>query len=164
MGVFFFGFITLCFLAKKYKINLLKLLDLIVIPLSFALSLGRFGNFINQELVGITTTSKLGVIFPQVDLEKRFPYQIFASLKNFLVFQGLLYLKFYKDLKTGILTSIFLMGYGFGRFFLDFLRFEENFIFNLFQIGQWFSLLLGILGIILFVAINHFKNNKNKIK
>ena len=163
-GGIFFGFITLCFLAKKYKINLLKLLDLIVIPLSFALSLGRFGNFINQELVGITTTSKLGVIFPQVDLEKRFPYQIFASLKNFLVFQGLLYLKFYKDLKTGILTSIFLMGYGFGRFFLDFLRFEENFIFNLFQIGQWFSLLLGILGIILFVAINHFKNNKNKIK
>ena len=163
-GALFFGFLTTFFLAKKYKINLLNLLDLIVIPLSFALSLGRFGNFINQELVGITTKSQLGVVFPQVDLEKRFPYQIFASLKNFLVFQTLIYLKFFKELKSGILTSFFLIGYGFGRFFLDFLRFEENFIFNLFQIGQWFSLFLGIFGIILFIFIKHFKHNKNKVK
>ena len=146
------GVMSCFFFSKKYKVPFLKLTDLFSIPIVLCVSFGRFGNYINQELVGIVTTSFIGITFPLFDGEKRFPYQLFASLKNLIVFQILLFLKAFNFVKTkGDITYIFLILFCFGRFFLDFLRYEPSAIVFGLNLGQWFCLIAGSLALIFFI-------------
>ena len=144
------GVFSLWFFSKKYGVSFLKLTDLFCIPIALSVSFGRFGNYINQELVGIVTTSSFGVVFPLFDNQRRLPYQIFASLKNLLVFQILLFCKAFNFVReSGYLTYLFLVLFCFGRFFLDFIRYEPSAIVFGLNIGQWFSLIVGVLALIL---------------
>lgn len=149
-GGIFFGFLTLYYYSKKYKVDVLKLTDVFVIPASLFLAFGRLANFINQELVGVVTSSKLGVVFPMVDDKVRYPTQLFESVKNMVVFQVLFYLDNFKKLKSGMITAWFLILYSFGRFFIDFLRTADVNL-GIISMGQLLSLVSGVVGVWLFV-------------
>jgi len=156
-GGIFFAAITLYYFSKKYKIKYYTLTDIYVLPTSLGLAFGRLANFVNQELVGIPTQSKLGVVFDKYDTINRHPVQIYESLKNMLTFQVLFYLEEFKSLKSGYLTAIFLILYNWGRFFTDFLRVHDVTI-GLFSMGQILCIIYGIWGIVMFYLIN--KKNK----
>ena len=51
-GALLFAFLLLLFMSKKRDISLLKALDYISPPLVLAQSIGRWGNFFNQEAYG----------------------------------------------------------------------------------------------------------------
>lgn len=147
-----FGVATLYYYARKYKLNVLKIIDLFVIPTSLALAFGRLANFVNQELVGKVTTSNLGIVFPRVDDSLRWPTQIFESAKNFVLFQ-FLYSKFiFSTYKPGILTAWFFILYNIPRFIIDFLR-EPELSLGLISMGQLLSLIYGIFGIVLYIKL-----------
>jgi phosphatidylglycerol:prolipoprotein diacylglycerol transferase len=55
------------------KKNVFDLMDLAAIPTAVALGLGRWGNFVNQELWGRPTDAPWGVIFPSIPKSKLFP-------------------------------------------------------------------------------------------
>lgn len=148
-GGFTFGFLTLWYFSRKYKVNLFKLTDLFCVPAALALAFGRLANFINQELVGIPTTSRIGVVFPLYDDKVRWPTQIFESIKNMLVFQVLFYVDMFKQLKPGFITAYFLILYNVGRFFIDFLRVHDV-SFGFISMGQSLCLIYGFLGFYLF--------------
>lgn len=147
------GFLALYYQTKKHNLNLLKLTDIIVIPLSLFLAFGRLANFINQELIGTPTNSNLGIIFSKHDQLTRWPYQIFASIKNILLFQILYYMQEFKKPKTGIITAWFLILYSFPRFLLDFLR-EPTLTLGIISMGQLLSLIYGTIGIYLLLKLN----------
>ena len=149
------GFLlSLYWSSKQYKIPFFKLTDIFLLPVAFTLALGRIANFINQELIGRITTSKIGIIFQNYDSETRHPYQIYASIKNIIVFEILLYLYYFKKLKPGILTAMFLILYNLGRFFLDFFR-EPTIEIGFISMGQIWCIIGTILGIILlYIAKN----------
>lgn len=147
------GILTLLYFSKKYKITFLKLTDIFVVPLSLALAFGRLANFINQELVGTPTNSSLGIIFPNYDNIKRWPYQIFASAQNIITFQILYYLQEFKKLKTGTITALFFILYNLGRFLIDFMR-EPTIDLGIISMGQLLSLIYAAAGIILYIKIN----------
>src|SRR5690606_5662630 len=107
-GGIFFGFLAVLYFAKKEKIDFLRITDLFSVPLALGLAFGRLANFVNQELVGRVTDSRVGVVFPLYDEQMRWPYQIFAGLKNLFVFNVLLFLQFFSKQKTGFLTGWFL--------------------------------------------------------
>lgn len=151
-GGLFFGFLTLFFFSRKYNFDFLKVADIFCIPLSLFLAFGRLANFVNQELVGIKTNSCFGVVFFKYDNFKRFPTQIFESFKNFFVFEFLYFLYVFKKLRSGFLTSIFLILYNFLRFFIDFLR-EPTFSLGLISMGQFLCLIFGFFGVFLLVKI-----------
>ena len=140
------------YFSKKYKFSFFKLTDLFAIAGFFCFSIGRIANFINQELVGTITTSKIGVVFPLYDNNIRWPTQLFESIKNMIGFQISLYLYYIKNVKPGIITSLFLIIYNFGRFFIDFLRIHENSV-GIFSMGQFLCLIFGFLGIIMIFYI-----------
>ena len=148
-GGIFGAFITLYYFSKKYKIHVLKLTDLFILPASLALAFGRLANFINQELVGKITTSNLGIVFPLYDENKRWPYQLFEGFKSLIIFEILLFIYFFKKLKTGVLTGLFLVLFSLGRFILDFLREPDILFFEFISVGQVFSLIYAIIGIII---------------
>ena len=119
------------FRSKKNNISLLKLADLIVIPATLALSLGRIGNFLNSEIYG--TITNLPWCFNFLDVEGcRHPYQIYSSLAHLFSFFILLILN-KKEKKQGFIFFTGLILFGIVRFILDFFREDP----------RWFSLTLG---------------------
>ena len=53
--------------TKVKKISFLRFADLITSAISFAYTWGRLGNFINGELYGRVTTSRMGMVFPTAE-------------------------------------------------------------------------------------------------
>ncbi len=143
------GVVYSYFFCKKEQINFYKLADLLMLPLSFFLFLGRIANYINSELVGKITDSSLGVNFNNEtsngELVYRHAYQLYASLKNLTVFVILLPLYLFKKLKPGVVFYSFVFLYALGRFIIDFYK-EETLYFNL-GVGQWLNLIMIIISI-----------------
>ena len=53
--------------TKVKKISVLRFADLITSAIPFAYTWGRLGNFINGELYGRVTTSRMGMVFPTAE-------------------------------------------------------------------------------------------------
>jgi phosphatidylglycerol:prolipoprotein diacylglycerol transferase len=142
------GALAIMYQARKHKVNVLKFFDYLVIPLSLVMVFGRIANFVNQELVGRITTSSFGVNFSLVDDTLRHPSQLYESAKIMLTFQILLYLKYAKKLKPGIISAWFLILYNGLRFLVNFTREPEVYIGPI-GMGQVLSLLFMVVGIVM---------------
>jgi len=133
--------------TRKHKISLLDISDAVVIPLSITLGFGRITNFLNGELAGIPTNSNWGVIFPQVDNLLRHPTQLYESLGSFIL-AGILWLILEKYAKRrGILTAIFLAGYGVTRFIIEFWKSPDGWELLGLSTGQWLCLVMIALAV-----------------
>jgi len=141
-GILLSGYIY----CKKKNINAKKLADVLTLPAVFALALGRIVNFINQEIVGTVTNVSWCFKFKNYE-ECRHPVQLYAAFGRFLAF--FILLKFWNKHKEGFIFWNFILFFGIGRFFLDFIR--EDLIYLGLKAGQWFSLIMIIVsGYILF--------------
>jgi len=127
------GMLAAYLFTKKHKINFYKLADLAAIPLLFFLAIGRLANFVNGELWGTLSNNTTTCI----DYTKsqfinnapegcRHPYQIYASLKNFVVAISLIFIKQYSKLKDGLLFWWAMFLYNALRFIVDFVREEPR--------------------------------------
>ena len=112
--------VTAWLYSRKKKIHFLELTDLLTLPASFFLALGRGANFINGELYGTITDLPWGVKFSGAD-GFRHPTQIYEALKNLYLF-SFLYLCKSRKPRRGFLTFLFLIGYGGMRFTIEFLK------------------------------------------
>ena len=140
------------FLCKKYKVNFFEFCDLLSVSAPIGLFLGRIANFINLELYGRTTTSKIGVIFPNAGDLPRHPSQLYeAFLEGFVLFLILFFTAKKIDIKkhTSLLSGIFLIGYGFSRFIVEFFRepdWQIGYILKYFTMGQILTIPIILLG------------------
>ncbi|MBU0760525.1 MAG: prolipoprotein diacylglyceryl transferase [Nanoarchaeota archaeon] len=144
-GGLFGALLAAAIYTKRKKINFWKLADLLTLPAIFFLALGRIANFINQEIVGTITNFPFCFNFKSHE-GCRHPIQLYAAAARFALFFFLLYVK--KSLKKsqhGFLFWLSIFGLGLGRFFLDFLR--EDAIYSGLKTGQWFSLVMVLVGI-----------------
>ena len=69
------GLITILLYCKKYKVNSLKVLDIIVVALLLSQAIGRWGNFFNSEAYGISVEYKTLVnlkIIPQFIIDNMY--------------------------------------------------------------------------------------------
>lgn len=142
------------YFSKKNKISLAKLADIIIIPATFALSLGRMGNLFNSELYG--TITNIPWCFNFSDVEGcRHPYQIYGALKRFLVF-CILILMNRKDHKPGFIFWNAMLLLAIGRFILDFFR--EDLRWLGLSLGQYLS--IGIILISGYILLKYYRKNK----
>jgi phosphatidylglycerol:prolipoprotein diacylglycerol transferase len=148
--------VALWLCARYYKISLLALADVVVVPAALGLALGRLGNFINQELYGIPTSLPWGIFIPGVE-GMRHPVQLYAAVKN-IVIAVVCYWLLRQSRTPGVVTAVFLLLYGVGRFAVEYLRVQEYplIMFGGSSItrGQFFTLPIIILTIFLFWYIN----------
>ena len=114
------GFLVASYLfAKKRKMDLWKLLDLVAISVPVGYIFGRIGNFLNHELVGRVTDVPWGIY---VYGELRHPSQLYESLlEGVLLF---LFLFWYRKRAkfSGELAMLYGIGYGVTRFIAEFWR------------------------------------------
>jgi len=150
--------------AKKYKINFLKLTDVLVVAAPVGLFFGRIANFINMELYGRVTNSNFGVIFPNAGELPRHPSQLYEAVLEGLVMFVILFSLQHSRLakKPGFLSSIFLILYGSFRILIENFREPDSqlgFIFAKITMGQLLSLPPIFCGIIMLFFC--FKKKKN---
>ena len=140
--------------CKKHNQNIFYYLDLVALSAPIGIFLGRISNFINSELYGRETDIIWSVKFIQVDNLSRHPSQIYEALFEgviLFILLNFLYQKITK--KNGLISSLFIIFYSLFRFFIEFTREPDAHIglivFSM-SMGQLISLILFILGIILF--------------
>lgn len=110
-------------LRKRGWNEKLRIADVVVVPVAIGLALGRFGNFLNQELYGTVTTLPWGMEFPGAD-GPRHPTQLYAMAKDLLI--AAICFSYLRSTASsfvaGRATALFLMFYGVLRFLVEFVR------------------------------------------
>jgi phosphatidylglycerol:prolipoprotein diacylglycerol transferase len=127
------GVLGLYIFAKRRGLNILMLLDAAAPGVALAQGIGRWGNFINQELYGPPTDLPWGIyIRPENRMEGYFQFErfhplfLYESIWNLSNMAFLLWIwrKFGNRLKTGDLFILYLITYPIGRFLLEFIRLD----------------------------------------
>jgi phosphatidylglycerol:prolipoprotein diacylglycerol transferase len=128
------GLIALYWFSRRRKLYFPEWVDIAAPALALGQAIGRWGNFVNQELYGAPTDLPWAIyIDPQYrlpgfqDQATYHPTFLYESLWNFGNMALLLWLgRRYKDrLKPGDLFLVYLVVYPVGRFFLEFLRLDS---------------------------------------
>lgn len=139
------------FLAKKNKIDIISMMDILAIPGGLVTVLSRIANFINRELYGRVIESPkwewIGVDFGDGML--RYPSQLFQSAGSVVLFLIML-LIFSRNPKKGVLALSYFALYGLIRFIIEFWRQPDGqigFLFRYFTMGQMLSLIMALVGI-----------------
>ena len=145
-GILFGGTLGAWLFCRLHQKSFLFLADELVLPAAFIMGIGRFGNFIDGQIVGGVTDVWWAVKFPDAE-GFRHPVVLYDGLKNLLLVPVLLLLRSVKS-PRGVLLGIFLFGYGFFRIFIDFFREYRMDLFGL-PPGQEFNIGMSIAGVTL---------------
>lgn len=158
-GGIIFGFLWVLFYTKNTGVRTLRFLDILAPAVLIGQAIGRWGNFFNQEAYGaVTTAEKLQSFFiPDFIIEgmfingqyhhPTFLYEFLWCLLGFIII--LLVRRFSKYLKVGQLTSLFLIWYGTGRYFIEGMR-TDSLMIGDFRVAQGFSLGMIFIGIAMY--------------
>ena len=158
------AFLFLIYYSKKKKLNLLLVLDIIVVGLIIGQAIGRWGNFFNGEAFGREVSKQFldnlylpkfiikGMYINGAYREPTFLYESVFSIIGFII---LLVVRTIKKIKTGTLTSIYLIWYGIVRCIIESFRTDSLMLGNL-KMAQIISILSIVAGVILFI-----KSQKN---
>ena len=160
------GIIVAIFIFSKNKnTNFFKYSDIVACVAPIGLFLGRLANFINGELFGKISTLPWAVIFPNGGNIARHPSQIYEAILEGLVLFILinfLALKKHLIIKTGYVSSFFLISYSILRIFSENFREPDQhlgYLFNYFSMGTLLSILTLISGFLIIFFIK--KNEQN---
>lgn len=122
-------------------IAIMPWLDIAGVTLPLAQAIGRWANFVNQELYGFPTQLPWGISIPAdarvsqvaslveypIDTTRFHPLFLYESIWNALAFVVLLrlYTRNFDRFRPGDFFLLYLAQYSFVRFFLEFLRIEK---------------------------------------
>ncbi|MFH2021197.1 MAG: prolipoprotein diacylglyceryl transferase [archaeon] len=147
-GGILFGGAAIYFYCKKYKINILEILDNISIPLALITTFGRLANYVNSEMYGAPTNLPWCVIYQRIDDICRHPTQIYQAISMLILFLLLVFISRQKySKKNGVLFWSFITLYGSLRFITDFFRFDYHIFFLGLSLSHLLNLLMVIIGI-----------------
>ena len=153
-GMIIIGIVTVYFLSKKYRVCVLKLLDVLACSVILAQSAGRWGNFFNSEAFGYPTGALWGVYIPQgnrplqyFDSELFHPAFLYESVLDLVVFFILLFILRKKHNHSGYAFFWYLILYSGVRIFVESFRIDSVLNIAGIPVAQWVSF------IIIFAAI-----------
>lgn len=150
------GVLVVYVYSKLNKVPFFYLADIISPGLAIGQSIGRWGNYANQEAHGGPTDLPWGIIVEGVKVHPTFLYE---SIVTFSIF---LFLYFYLSKKKkfdGQMFSIYLIIYSIARFFIEGLRTDSLYL-GSFRVAQ----LVSIAGILIGLIIYFYQSKNHKIK
>lgn len=174
-GGFLFLAIVLYLICRIEKIKYNILLDDNIWAVYIAGGFIRIGNFFNSEIVGIETTSSLGIVFENFDCRSRYPVQLFESIEYFIFGVVHLYMikklqvKKYSLYKDGYMACITAFLVFLVRFFLESIKYTTQsqlkynisiFGVTIYRLNTGQILSLGVL-VFIFIALIVITMQKN---
>jgi phosphatidylglycerol:prolipoprotein diacylglycerol transferase len=119
--------------ARKYNLHFFQIGDAMAIAGTPGLFFGRMGNFINGELYGRITDSPLGMVFENGGPLPRHASQLYEGISEGLILFALFWFLHRRQKFYGLISSLFLGGYGFFRYLVEFFREPDA------QLGYYFG-------------------------
>jgi phosphatidylglycerol:prolipoprotein diacylglycerol transferase len=136
--------------ARSIRMPWLQLTDFVAPLVPLGIAAGRMGNFINGELWGRPTDVPWAMIFPHVDHLPRHPSQLYQFALEGVALYALLAWVARRPRARGVVSGLFLAGYGLFRFVAEFAREPDAFLGTLgfgLTMGQWLSLPMAAIGV-----------------
>lgn len=136
-GAIIGGLIALYIYSRKTGINFAEWTDILAPCLALGQAIGRWGNFVNQELYGAPTSLPWRIYIDPahrlanyLKVEYYHPLFLYESLWNLMNMFLLLWIsrRFADSLKDGDVFLVYLIVYPLGRFLLDFLRLDASLV------------------------------------
>jgi phosphatidylglycerol---prolipoprotein diacylglyceryl transferase len=140
------------FIARRHRVDYLRLMDFVAPLCPLGLAAGRLANFINGELWGRVTDLPWGMVFRGAGDAPRHPSQLYQFALEGLALFALLWWYSSKPRARGRVSGMFLVGYGAFRFVAEFAREPDAFLGFLalgLTMGQWLCLPMIAGGIVL---------------
>jgi phosphatidylglycerol:prolipoprotein diacylglycerol transferase len=140
--------------ARSRGLPFFALADVLACATPIGLFFGRLANYNNGELFGRVTDVPWAMIFDRGGPEPRHPSQLYeAALEGIVLFLVLFYLARFTPMRgrLGLLSGVFLTGYGLCRFFVEFLREPDpqlGFLTFGTTMGQLLSLPMILIGLV----------------
>lgn len=128
------GLLALYLFTRSQKLKFALWADIVAPALALGQAIGRWGNFVNQEVYGAPTDLPWAIRIDPLyrlpeyaNVEYYHPLFLYESLWNLANMFLLLWLarRFVARLKSGDLFLIYIVNYGIGRFLLEFLRLDS---------------------------------------
>jgi phosphatidylglycerol:prolipoprotein diacylglycerol transferase len=129
------GIIGIWLYARRHKQPLLRWLDLVAPSMAIGQAIGRWGNFVNQELYGAPSDLPWAIYIAPInrlsgyaEFERFHPLFLYESLwmlGTALILIGLAQ-RFHAQGRHGDLTLLYIISYAIIRFLLDFLRLDSH--------------------------------------
>lgn len=167
--------------ARRHKIDILALADIVAPAIILGQAIGRCANLLNGDAFGAPTGGNFGIIYPETTLayhtygaQPLWPAEVWEGQLDFVIFALLLIFRAFPHAK-GQAFSLYIMLYSLARFGLEFLRGDyATPVFLSFTSAQTTSLVAFILALIFFIYCQitysrqkktvKSKINKNRIK
>ena len=167
--------------ARRHKIDILALADIVAPAIILGQAIGRCANLLNGDAFGAPTGGNFGIIYPETTLayhtygaQPLWPAEVWEGQIDFVIFALLLIFRAFPHAK-GQAFSLYIMLYSLARFGLEFLRGDyATPVFLSFTSAQKTSLVAFILALIFFIYCQitysgqkktvKSKINKNRIK
>lgn len=119
--------------GKRNGLSLFQVMDNVALAGTQGLFFGRMGNFINGELYGRVTDASVGMIFPAGGPYPRHPSQLYEGVLEGIVLTIILWALLPRVKKYGVISAVFIIGYGAFRYFVEFFREADS------QLGYYFG-------------------------
>lgn len=120
--------LALAWYAHRLRRPFLEMVDFVAPLVPIGLGAGRLGNFINGELWGIPTELPWGMVYPPLGPEPRHPSMLYEFLLEGVILFALVYAFSRRPRPIGSVAGLFLIGYGVGRFLVEFVRLPDDHI------------------------------------
>jgi phosphatidylglycerol:prolipoprotein diacylglycerol transferase len=146
-------FIAMWLFARKYKLGLLRIADIVSCAVPIGLFFGRIANFVNGELWGRPTDVAWAMIFPDDPTQlPRHPSQLYQAFMEGLVLLAALTVleRLGFRQRRGFMTGAFLVGYAIARTVGEFFRqpdLQIGYLFFGVTMGQLLSLPMLAIGL-----------------
>ncbi len=156
--------VSVIFCYKK-RLNYWHFCDIMISGIPLGYTLGRLANFINGELYGRVTTSSWGMYFPLDSTNQlRHPSQLYEAFFEGLLLFVILWSLRKKKCFDGFIFSMYFIGYGTARFFIEYVREPDaqlGLIFGYFTMGQILCLCMILSGFVI-MLITKLRYNRTE--
>lgn len=142
----FLGYAAYWMFILKRKLPFLYIPDLAAPSLALAQTIGRWGNFINQELYGSETNLPWGMPIDSHTYHPAFLYESILDFMNFVILTILVRKSLKKHLGTGIIFGLYLIFYGSIRIVLERIRIDSSAVIGELKYADFASIIFILLG------------------
>jgi phosphatidylglycerol---prolipoprotein diacylglyceryl transferase len=159
------GALALFIYIRKNHLSFLTWVDIIAPGLILAQAIGRWGNFVNQELYGGPTNLPWAIYIDEphrypgfLDQAYYHPTFLYESLLNLIGMGLLLWIssRFFDRLKAGDVFLVYLIYYPIVRIFMEMLRLDSSTVGGL-NANQAFMVIVAVLSALALVFRHLFK-------
>lgn len=155
--------------CKRYKIDVVAMMDICAPAIILGQALGRCANLLNGDAFGAPTGGNFGIVYPSTTLaahtygtQPLWPAEIWEGQLDMVIFALLLIFRTTNHAK-GQCFALYVMLYSAARFFLEFFRGDyTQLVMGMFKSAQMTSICAFTISLIVFIWLQFRQKSSNK--